>query len=83
MNNKNTFKDVSLHQRMANIPRTRCAKCNKYKSYENPTKKCWECKRSFCYDHIWAGLIKEGMKKTEELRSVCERCKDRFDYKEI
>ena len=76
-------KKLTVRQRMANIPRTRCAKCKKFKSYENPTQKCWECKQNFCYEHIWGGLTKEGMEETEELRSICDKCKDSFDYKEI
>lgn len=76
------LKGASITLRMANKAKARCAKCNKIRKYTNPMMKCWECKQTFCYDHIWTGLLKEGMKKTEEFRHICERCKDKFNYKE-
>jgi hypothetical protein len=63
--------------------RTRCFKCHSYKRYENPMAMCWECRNKFCYNHIWGGLVKEGMKDTEEVRHICDPCKDEHGYKTL
>ena len=83
MNDKQSFSDVSLKQRMASIPRGRCMECKKFKSYLNPLKKCAECKKKFCLDHIWGGMRKPDMKDTDEIRSVCELCVGKYEYTEI
>jgi hypothetical protein len=67
--------------KLASIPRTRCAKCNKVKTYLNPLTKCDECGQKLCYDHINCLQFKEGMKKTDELRDVCDKCKQEHGYK--
>jgi hypothetical protein len=73
---------VGLKQGAVSIPRTRCAKCNKVKTYLNPNAKCWECKNKFCFGHIWRGLFKKGMKTSDEARLVCDICKDEHGYRE-
>jgi hypothetical protein len=61
-------------------PKTVCTKCGRMRSYTNPHAKCFECKRKFCYDHISCLQIKEGMRKNEATRSVCEECIEIHKY---
>jgi hypothetical protein len=78
---KNTKMTASAKLKLASIPRVRCAKCNKVKTYRNPVAVCWECKQKFCFDDINCLQFKEGMKKTDNLRDVCDACKEKHGYK--
>ena len=79
----NTKMTAGAKLRLASLPRTRCAKCNSIKSYTNPMARCFECKKRFCYDDIWGGLLKQGMGKNEELRKACEKCKEKYEYENL
>ncbi len=83
MTNVLTKMTVSERQRLASIPRSRCAKCKSRQSYLNPLAKCWECGEKFCFDHFWRGLFKQGIKQTDELRNVCDGCREKFGYEEL
>lgn len=71
---------VGLKLKLASLPRTRCTKCGSVKSYTNPMAKCFECKKKFCFDDINCLQFKKGMKQTDELRDVCDACKDKYSY---
>ena len=71
---KTSKKVVGFSPELRSKPRTRCAKCHKFKSYTNPTSRCCECKQMFCYDHIWSITAKKGVIK------VCDKCKEEFGY---
>ena len=58
-----------------------CTKCNSKKSYTNPFAKCFECKKRFCLDCLWRGLINPKMNDTDEARDVCDKCKSGKGYK--
>lgn len=70
-------------QRLASIPVTRCAKCRSKRSYGNPMAKCYQCGKKFCFDDIWGGLYRKGMGLNESLRDVCDKCKEKFNYKQL
>ena len=67
-------------ERLKLIPITHCGKCNSIRSYMNPMARCFECKKKFCFDHIYGGQFKKGMKQNEEGRSICEECKKNKGY---
>jgi len=83
MTSKKSKSIVALKQRLASIPRTRCAKCRKIKSYSNPVGICRQCGQKFCYNHLWAGLFRDGMSQNEPLRDVCDVCKDKYGYRQL
>lgn len=72
-------------QRLKMLPRVKrtCAECGSVKSYKNPVARCFECGRIFCFDHIWGGQAKAGMKQGEPGRDICEYCKGKYNYKTI
>ena len=70
----------STKQKLASLPRAVCSVCHSKRSYGNPMAKCWECGKKFCFDHLWGGLFKKGMKLTETLRDVCDKCKEKYHY---
>lgn len=61
-------------------PPKQCAECGKTRSYTNPMAQCYECKGNFCYGHISGGQMNSQMKKTDELRTVCDKCKESGRY---
>ncbi len=63
--------------------RPRCFKCNKARRYENPLAKCWECKNKFCYNHINCLQVNDTMKQTEEVRHICDKCKEEHRYRTL
>ena len=65
------------------IPKTVCFKCRSIRSYKNPMGRCYECKNKFCYDHLHSLQFKEGMSQSEELRSLCEKCKITHNYQTL
>ena len=63
--------------------RTRCFKCHSYKRPENPMAMCWECRNKFCYKHINCLQVNSKMKETDEVRHICDRCKEEHEYKTL
>jgi hypothetical protein len=63
--------------------RAQCSKCGSKKSHTNPMARCWECKRKFCYDHIWGGQINDSMGQNEEIRDICDSCKKAKGYRNL
>ena len=72
---ENQLKELPKHNK--------CSVCSAQRSYTNPLEKCFECKKRFCYRHIWGGQIKDGMKKDELVRNICESCRKSKGYKTI
>ena len=68
-------------QRLASLPRSRCAKCGSKQSYLNSMLKCYECDKKFCSDHINASQMNDTVKKTDELRDICDDCQKEHGYK--
>ena len=83
MNNKNSKKLVSLGQTMGNKTRSRCFKCNKVNTYENPLIICKECKNMFCYDDANFLQVNNKTKMTDDVRKVCDDCKEKHGYKTL
>ena len=79
MNTKLSKSVVTLKLKQLNKRRARCTKCNKVKTYLNPTAKCFKCGKPFCFDHIWYELIKEGKEKVSKLRHICDACKEEIN----
>ncbi len=65
------------------LPRPKCAKCNKQKSTINPLERCFECHQRFCFDHLWGGQFKPGMDENEALKAVCDQCRQKLNYQEL
>gem|GEM_PF-1614196 len=63
--------------------RGRCATCDSRRSYTNPLARCWECKRKFCYDHIWGLQVNGTMSQNEEVRNICDDCKKLKGYRNL
>ena len=63
--------------------RTRCFKCHSHRRYENPMATCWECRNKFCYKHINCLQVNSQMKETDEVRYICDPCKDEHEYKTL
>lgn len=63
--------------------KARCKKCNKAKYYLNPLARCYECKQKYCYDHIFSGQINNLMKDTDEIRNICDQCREVNNYQTI
>ncbi len=75
--------DQAAIDRLRSIPRTRCTVCNSGRAYTNPMAKCHECKKKFCYDHVFGGQVNEQMKLEDVVRDVCKDCKDQHCYRGI
>ena len=69
--------------KFSNLKRGKCHKCNKIKSRTNPLAICHECKKRFCYDHIYSGQINSTMPNNERIRDVCSKCKEKYNYKSL
>lgn len=74
--------DVAKEQ-LRNTPRAKCAICGTKRNYTNPMAKCWECQKKYCFDHIFCGQVKVGMKETEEVRDICDNCRDKCGYRSM
>lgn len=70
----------AIKARLAKIPQSRCFVCNSPKSYTNPVEKCFECKRKFCYDHLWGGQVNAEMTPNQQVRQVCDECRKKHNY---
>ncbi len=70
-------------ERLRKIPKTKCSVCDSKISYLNPVGRCFECGLRFCFDHLLAGLFKDGMSQNESLRDVCGECKLKYGYKQL
>lgn len=75
--------DTATKLRLKNIPRKICDKCRSKQSYTNPIKKCEECGKRFCFDHISRLYSPKRMKENDELKMVCENCEVRYGYRQI
>ena len=69
--------------RLKNVKRSECSQCGTKQSYTNPMRRCHECKKMCCFDHIFGCQTKKGMGVNEEGRSVCRGCKEKFGYVSI
>lgn len=67
-------------EQLKNLQVSRCFKCNSVRSHTSPITKCWECKKKFCYNHIFGGQINKGMKKNNCIRDICDECKKEKNY---
>jgi len=75
---------TSKFDRFKGAPRhAQCSKCGSTKRYTNPMARCWECKKKFCFKHIWGGQINETMGGNEQVRDICEDCKKSRGYKTL
>ena len=74
---------IETKARLAKIPKSRCFICKSPISHTNPLEKCFECKKRFCFGHLWGGQINEKMKENDEVRKICDKCRIRFDYKTL
>ena len=79
MNKNNTSKINSIPRN----GKARCKKCNKAKYRLNPLARCYECKQKYCYDHIYGGQINDLMKDTDEVRNICEKCRELKNYQTL
>jgi len=70
-------------QRLKQYKRSRCNICNSPQGPTNPIAKCFECGKKFCFSHIFGGQINDQMAENEEIRDICEKCKERFNYKHV
>jgi|AntAceMinimDraft_17_1070374.scaffolds.fasta_scaffold47713_3 hypothetical protein len=60
--------------------RGRCKKCGKVQSYTRPLGRCFECGEKFCYEHLNSGQVNNEMDENEEIRNVCDKCKEKHGY---
>ena len=67
-------------ENLKNRPKSQCFTCNSSRSYTNPMAKCWECEKKYCFDHIYSGQMNNGMKENDELRDICDNCKNKYEY---
>jgi len=63
--------------------RAKCYKCSKKKNRANPMATCYECKRKFCFEHIWSGQINDEMSKNEKTRDICDECRELKKYRNL
>lgn len=69
---------------LKSIKRSKCGKCASRAYPGQPLEKCYECKSKFCPDDFWRGLYcPERMTENDELRVICDKCKEEFDYREL
>lgn len=67
-------------EKLKSLPRPRCFRCRSVRSYTNPLAICFECKQKFCFDHIFGGQVNAIMERNEEVRDICDNCKEKFGY---
>lgn len=72
-----------IKKRLKELPRAKCSVCGKSRTYLNPMEVCFECKKKFCYDHIFGAQINLKMGKNEKGRNICEECQIKFDYQSL
>lgn len=70
-------------EKLRNIPKSRCSVCDSPRSYTNPMERCFECKKKFCFDHIFTMQVKPNMKNGDPVRDICEKCKTKYNYKNL
>jgi len=73
--------DQKIIDKLKNIPHATCAKCKRKRSHTNPMARCDECGKKFCYDHIQCMQFKDGMRESDELRDICDDCKQLHGYR--
>ena len=61
----------------------RCYKCDTGASYTNPMIPCFECRKKFCFNHIYSGQINKTMKSNDRVRDICKACKSKYNYKNL
>lgn len=44
---------------------------------------CYECRKKFCYDHIFGGQINDEMGENDSIRDVCAICKKLKGYRDM
>ena len=70
----------STKNKLRLVPRSVCSECRSRRSYTNPLGKCWECKKKYCFDHLYSLQVNAEMSENEEVRSVCESCRKAHGY---
>ena len=71
---------TSEFDRLRGIPeRAQCSECHSKRNYTNPMARCWECKRKFCFKHIWGGQINDKMGHNEKYEIYAMPVKSRKD----
>ena len=45
--------------------------------------RCYECKKLFCYDHLWGGQVNKTMRSTSKTRDICDKCRKDHGYKTV
>jgi hypothetical protein len=61
--------------------KARCSECGSWRSYTNPMARCWECKKKFCYGHVWCGQINDNMGPSDVVRNICGSCQIASNYR--
>ena len=59
---------------------TKCTKCASKIAYMNPFATCFKCKKRFCFDCIYSGMVNNKMKQNDEIRKLCDICKEKYNY---
>ncbi|MEA2036688.1 MAG: hypothetical protein U9O94_04220, partial [Nanoarchaeota archaeon] len=67
--------DIKDKDRLRNIKRAICNKCKSISHYTNPMARCWQCKKKYCYNHIFGGQLNSTMKENDTIRDVCKSCR--------
>jgi len=62
-------------QKLKRRLRTWCAKCKSVISSTNPVKRCFHCRKKYCFDHLWGGYLPPGWKDEWEIQNICDDCK--------
>jgi len=44
---------------------------------------CNECKKKFCFDHIYGLQINDKMEENEPVKDICEKCKKEHCYRTL
>jgi len=65
------------------LPKARCTKCDSIVGYTNPMRRCFECKKKFCFDHSESAVSNKTMTSNIEGRVVCFPCKKEHHYTSI
>jgi len=53
---------------------------SKQENSEKAETRCYVCKLLFPYQVLYGGQITKSMKENEEARTVCESCKEKYNY---
>jgi hypothetical protein len=54
--------------------------CTECKSQNVLLEKCFECKKKYCPDYLWRGMVNNKTKQNDEAKIVCNECKKKYRY---